>query len=187
MNSLQELLNDIQLKESLLHESMAAEEILQLLDLIHLETTDALNNHNHKDVLTILTVLIKFDGKLRDIIYFRSNSDDTNDNEVFEYLELQSQVNTFRNKLLEEIIHYLCDRYEHSRQLAKLDPEIATKIFKINKGINDFYINTLLQTFEQETLGPKDSYRKKACLETISTLEEVSNIALKNLHALAQK
>lgn len=187
MNSLQELLNDIELKEAILHESMIAEEILQLLDMIHLETTHALNNHNHKEVMAVLTVLIKFDGKLRDIIYLRSTANDTQDNEVFEYLELQSQVNTFRNKLLEEIIHYLCDRYEHARQLAKLDPDIATKIFKINKNINDFYINGLLQTFEAETLGQDESYRKKTCLETISTLEEVSNIALKKLHVLAQK
>ena len=187
MSSLLKLLDDMELKGSLLNDSLVAEEILQLLDLIYIETTNVLKNHQHENVLTVLVSLIKFDGKLKDIIHLRTTIISDKDKDIFEYLELQAQVNTFRNKLLEEIIHYLCDRYEYSRQLAKVDTEIATKIFKANKRINDYYVNQLLAYFEQENLGPSDSYRQKTCKETISTLEEVSNIALKNLLVLAQK
>ncbi len=187
MSNLLKLLDDMELKEALLDDSLMAEEILQLLDLIYIETTNVLKNHQHESVLTVLVSLIKFDGKLKDIIHLRTNDINDQENDIFEYLELQAQVNTFRNKLIEEIIHYLCDRYEYSRQLAKVDTEIATKIFKTNKSINDFYINQLLAHFEQEQYGPSDSYRKKTCKETISSLEEVSNIALKNLLVLAQK
>lgn len=188
MSSLLKLLDDMELKGTLLNESLESEEIFQLLDMIYIETTNILKNHQHQNVITVLTTLIKFDGKLKDIIYERTNKDDSDsDYEVFDYLELQAQVNTFRNKVLEGIVHYLCDRYEYSGQLAKVDVEIASKIFKTNKNINDFYINTLMQTFEQENLGPADSYREKTCRETICTLEEVANIAVKNLLRLTKE
>ena len=187
MNSLIKLLEDFELKEGLISEKLIAEEILQLLDMIFIETRNGLMNQQHQTVLGVLITLIKFDGRLKDMIYIRTNSEDETKEEIFDYLELQAQVNTFRNKLIEELVHYLCDRYEHSRQLAKIDKNMASKIFKATKNVNDFYINELLKQFEQENIDSSEMYRVKTCKETISTLEEVSNIALKNLFNLAKE
>ena len=187
MSSLLKLLEDFELKEGLISEKLIAEEILQLLDMIFIETKNSLTNQQHQIVLRVLITLIKFDGRLKDMIYTRANSENQSREEIFDYLELQTQVNTFRNKLIEEMVLYLCDRYEHSRQLAKIDNNMATKLFKTTKGVNDFYINELFKEFELENINSSEMYRLKTCKETISTLEEVSNIALKNLFILAEE
>ena len=190
MSNLIKLIEDFESKSDQLHEKLVSEEILQLLDLIYIETESILKNHNHQIVLQVLITFIQFDGRLKELIKLKTehNQDDNSSKkEFFDYLELQAQVNTFRNKLLEVIVHYLCDRYEYARQLGKINIDIATRIFKETKNINDYYVNELIRTFEQETIDSSDYYKQKTCKDTINTLEEVSTIALKSVIRDAEK
>ena len=118
MMELTELINEINLKSSSLSEKLISEEILLLLDMIYIETNRNLQIHQHQTVLKVLITMLRFDAKLQEEIFIRMNNDENED--IFDYLELHAQVNTFRNEILEDIIHYLCDRYENSRQLIKL-------------------------------------------------------------------
>ena len=179
MKEITELINEINLKSNILSEKITSEEILLLLDMIYIETNRNLQIHKHHTVLTVLIAMLRFDAKLQAEIFIKMNNDENDD--IFYYLELHAQVNTFRNKILEDIIRYLCDRYEHSRLLIKLNSEIATQIFEEARKINDFYLTELKLALQKENIPQEEFYRQKPCKETISALEDVFRIALKSL------